>query len=160
MPSTSSIFDDWRMRPAEPTFPAESRQKRAAIFGRPSESPMNVFSRFGSGNVPLFEGSVVSAASREGSLTWPVTLWMTQLFLGVLNVPYQVLRAQVSTELKANAAQEFNGPQSNVQVLLVTYAVGSLGLNLHKPKSGRRTKVRRRIPFEGGFPRRGAPYWQ
>jgi hypothetical protein len=39
------------------------------LFGRPAGNPQNVYSRFGSGQVPRFEGSVASAPSREGSHT-------------------------------------------------------------------------------------------
>ena len=62
---------------------------------------------------------------------WPTSEFDVESFLKVLEFKVLVLRAGMSTQERSAIAAEFNNPDSNVEILLVTYATCSLGLNLH-----------------------------
>ncbi|GES58321.1 hypothetical protein ATEIFO6365_0004047200 [Aspergillus terreus] len=127
MPSTRRIFDDLR-----------KKKKVVAVNNDDEEGEEELLME----GVKADDDEIKTAVRALMELQDEAQRGLSCLFLEALNVAYRVLRAQMSTELKAKATQEFNDPQFNVQVLLVTYAVGSLGLNLHTPKSGRRMKYK------------------
>ncbi|KAE8357262.1 P-loop containing nucleoside triphosphate hydrolase protein [Aspergillus caelatus] len=61
---------------------------------------------------------------------WPLIMWMTEMFLDALSIPYIVIRSQMTTDQQNEAVELFTAPSSPYKVLLTTYTCGAFGLNL------------------------------
>ncbi|PLB54734.1 hypothetical protein P170DRAFT_470179 [Aspergillus steynii IBT 23096] len=51
---------------------------------------------------------------------WPLTLWVTELFIDALGIDYEVIRSSVAMEKRPLIAEWFNDPASTCRVLLTT----------------------------------------
>ncbi|KGO68052.1 Helicase, C-terminal [Penicillium expansum] len=62
----------------------------------------------------------------------PATAWFIELALRALLVGVRTLHAGLSTSDRDTLIHKFNDPESDLKVLIMTYDVGSVGLNLHQ----------------------------
>lgn len=62
---------------------------------------------------------------------WPIVAWLVEMFLRALGLRYVTIAAGSSMNDRTEAATNFNDPRSDCTVLLTTYNLGGLGLNLH-----------------------------
>ncbi|KAK6822118.1 hypothetical protein RU639_006778 [Aspergillus parasiticus] len=61
---------------------------------------------------------------------WPLVMWMTEMFLDTLSIPYVVIRSQMTAGQRNEAVAAFTASISPYKVLLTTYTCGAFGLNL------------------------------
>lgn len=62
----------------------------------------------------------------------PATAWFIELALRALLVGVRTLHAGLSALERDALIQKFNDPESELKVMIMTYDVGSVGLNLHE----------------------------
>lgn len=63
---------------------------------------------------------------------YPTTQYLAEQFLKVLGFRVKVLRAGMTADRISSVAAEFNDKNASVDVLVITYATCSFGLNLHR----------------------------
>ncbi|PYH93872.1 hypothetical protein BO71DRAFT_326603 [Aspergillus ellipticus CBS 707.79] len=65
-------------------------------------------------------------------LQWPLIMWLTEMFIDALSLPYTVIRSSMSMKERVAAANYFTDPNSDCVVLLTEYNYVTPDLNLHK----------------------------
>ncbi|KAF5863546.1 hypothetical protein ETB97_009790 [Aspergillus alliaceus] len=64
---------------------------------------------------------------------WSLELWIIEIFLDQLGLPYIIIRSDMNNDHCGRAAETFNKqPPSATQILLCTYGCGATGLNLYQ----------------------------
>jgi hypothetical protein len=62
----------------------------------------------------------------------PLCAWMIEVALRSLLIDARVFHSQLSNQQRAEMVRVFNDPQSTLKLLIMTYEVGAVGLNLHE----------------------------
>ncbi|KAL4777915.1 hypothetical protein BJX76DRAFT_363239 [Aspergillus varians] len=80
------------------------------------------------------EGMFISTSAEKPRFLifcqWPLVLWYASMFLHAISVPFVSIRSSMNESARAQAKSAFTDPNSNISVLITTYAVGAHGLNL------------------------------
>lgn len=63
---------------------------------------------------------------------WPIVAWLVEMFLRALSLNYVTIAAGSSMDDRSDAATKFTDPRSSCTVLLTTYNLGGMGLDLHR----------------------------
>ncbi|PIG89681.1 hypothetical protein AARAC_003424 [Aspergillus arachidicola] len=63
---------------------------------------------------------------------WPLVMWMTEMFLDALSIPYVVIRSQMTADQRNEAVAAFTASISPYKVLLTTYTCGAFGQTKEK----------------------------
>ncbi|KAI9374719.1 hypothetical protein BJX61DRAFT_532170 [Aspergillus egyptiacus] len=63
---------------------------------------------------------------------WPLVLWVTEMFLNSLSIPFVSMRPNMPAEDRKKAISYFTSTKYRCQILLTNYTCGTKGLNLDR----------------------------